>query len=96
MQEIRNDAPVFTLTVDQLKKIIDKIVSEKLDEKRIHKKYVTGLEGICKLFNVSGGTAIKYKQTFLKPAVHQRGRKIVVDVDMAIRLFNEYKFKNDN
>lgn len=52
------------------------------------KRYVYGLKGIQELFNVSHGTAQKYKDGILKNAVFQSGRKIVVDVDKALELFN--------
>jgi hypothetical protein len=54
------------------------------------KGYVYGLKGIRRLFNVSHATAQRYKDTFLKPAVRQNGRKIVVDAAKALELFNEY------
>lgn len=52
------------------------------------KRYVYGLKGIQELFNVSHGTAQKYKDGILKDAVFQSGRKIVVDADKALELFN--------
>lgn len=52
------------------------------------KRLVYGLAGIRNLFNVSHATAFKYKEGILKDAVSQRGRKIVVDVDLALELFN--------
>ena len=52
------------------------------------KKYVYGLRGICELFKVSHTTAQKYKDTFLAQAVSQRGRKIMIDRDLAIQLYN--------
>lgn len=53
------------------------------------KRYVYGLKGIQELFNVSHLTAQRYKDGILKEAVFQSGRKIVVDADKAIELFNE-------
>ena len=55
------------------------------------KRLVYGLRGISELFNVSLVTAQKYKNTFLAPAVSQRGRKIAVDADLALELFNNQK-----
>lgn len=55
------------------------------------KRYVYGLRGIRDLFNVSHTTAQKYKDSFLKPAVTQRGRKIIVDAEMAIELFGKHQ-----
>ena len=52
------------------------------------KRYAHGLKGIQELFNVSHATAQKYKDGILKEAVFQSGRKIVVDVDKALELFN--------
>ena len=52
------------------------------------KRYVYGLKGIQELFNVSHGTAQKYKDGIIKDAVFQSGRKIVVDADKAMELFN--------
>ncbi len=51
-------------------------------------RYVYGLRGIRELFGVSHATAQKLKDGILKPAVRQYGRKIVVDADMAMELFN--------
>lgn len=50
---------------------------------------VYGLNGICELFHVSKVTAIKYKKTFLAPAIKQRGKVIITDVDKALQLFSE-------
>ena len=54
-------------------------------------QYVYGIRGIEKLFNVSHVTAQNYKNTILKDACMQRGRKIIVDVEKAVKLFNEFK-----
>ena len=54
------------------------------------KRYVHGLKGIQELFNVSHLTAQRYKDGILKDAVYQYGRKIVVDADKAIELFDTW------
>jgi len=54
------------------------------------KRYVYGLRGICQLFNVSHATAQRYKDTIIKDAVLQQGRKIIVDADKAMELFNNW------
>lgn len=51
------------------------------------KRYVYGLRGIRELFHVSHPTAQRYKNTFLAPAVTQRGRKIITDVAKAMELY---------
>lgn len=55
------------------------------------KRYVYGLRGIRELFNVSHATAQRWKNTWLQPAIIQRGRKIMVDVEKALSLFDQYK-----
>lgn len=54
-------------------------------------RYVYGLRGIMQLFNVSTMTAQRYKKTIIRDAVSQHGRKIVVDADRALELFNAAK-----
>ena len=52
------------------------------------KRYVYGLKGIQDLFGCCRATAGKYKDGILKDACYQSGRKIVVDVEKALALFN--------
>lgn len=58
-------------------------------EERRH--YVYGLKGIMELFSCSNVTAQRYKNGIIAGAVKQYGRKIVVDADKAVELFNEAK-----
>lgn len=92
--QIERNTPVGALTVDQLMNVIRNGNSQfeapaKPQEKE--KRFVYGLKGIRNLFNVSHSTAHRYKETFLKPAIKQVGRKIIVDADKAIELFDEVK-----
>lgn len=48
---------------------------------------VYGLEGIMSIFHVSKATASRYKNTILKPACRQVGRKIIVDTFEAFKIF---------
>lgn len=82
------------MTIGELKGLIAEVLGEavKNDAFKTAKtsdNLVYGIRGIEKLFNVSHKTAQDYKNTFLKPAVMQCGRKIVVDADLALKLFNE-------
>lgn len=52
------------------------------------KRYVYGIPGIMGLLNVSESTAHRLKKTVLAPAISQQGRKIIVDADKALELFN--------
>lgn len=85
---------IVVTTEEQLNKWIElsKVNVDCEDSKQENekpKRYVYGIRGIRELFNVSHPTALKYKNTFLKPAVVQRGRKIIVDAEKAMELFNE-------
>ncbi len=57
-------------------------------------RFVYGLRGIEQLFGVSHKTAQYYKDHIITKAVRQNGRKIVVDVAMALKLFDEKKSKD--
>lgn len=94
------DNNVVVLTGTQLRELIADVVRETIErfqkpanqsESGEPRRYVYGLRGIRELFNCAHSTAQEYKNTFLKPAIKQRGRKIQVDADLAIKLFDEYK-----
>ena len=53
------------------------------------RRFVYGLIGIEKALGVSHKTAQKLKDGILAPAVKQRGRKIVTDLELALKLFDE-------
>lgn len=87
---IENNRIVATLTVGELKSIIaDELKTQKKVEPPHH--FVYGLKGIQKMFGVSHATAQAYKNTFLAPAVSQRGRTLIIDQELAIKLFAENK-----
>jgi hypothetical protein len=92
---INSSTPIALLTVGQLMELLN---SEKKQETvsipETSKRLVYGLHGIRNLFNVSHATAFRYKETIIKDAVSQNGRKIVVDVDKALELFNSKTVRN--
>lgn len=93
---INKETPIAMLTVGQLMELLN---SEKKQETvsmpETSKRLVYGLRGIRNLFGVSHTTAQRYKDTIIKDAVLQNGRKIVVDADKALELFNQIKnYKN--
>ena len=86
--------PMGVMTIGDLRELITEILDsrgpvERESSKNIHLVY--GLRGIRELFNVSHKTAQQYKDSFLRPAVKQNGRKIVVDADLALELFANWK-----
>ena len=90
MGKINQDTIVASLTVGQFKEIISSLLAPGVDDKEVHssKNFVYGLSGIQDLFQCSHTQAQRYKDGVLRPAVIQSGRKIMVDVDKAIELFN--------
>ncbi|MDO9509947.1 MAG: DUF3853 family protein [Candidatus Magasanikbacteria bacterium] len=84
---ITNDTPLALLTVGQLLELVQTNKPEPM-EKEESKVYVYGLRGIRKLFNVSHATAQRYKDTIIRDAVLQQGRKIITDANKAMELFN--------
>lgn len=87
--------PLAALTVGQFEEVFielfEKYVINPSQSHSKDKEYVYGLWGIKDLFGVSHVTAQRYKDTILKDAVKQCGRKIIVDKQMAIELFDSYK-----
>ena len=81
--KITGETPIAALTVEQF---VGLLVQNKLPESATTRQ----------LFKVSHTTAQRYKNTFLKPAIRQNGRKIVVDVAKAHELFGEYERKSTN
>ena len=90
--EIENDRVMATLTVGEYKEVIGHVMNERLKKKDEEHEFGFGLECIEKRYHVTKGTAQTYKNTFLKKAVMQHGRKIRVDLTLADKL---YAHRND-
>lgn len=90
---VTNETPIAMLTVGQLREVLksgeDKPIQ--LTQLNPERRYVYGLAGIRRLFNCGVVTASKYKNGVIKDAVMQFGRKIVVDADKALELFDAQK-----
>lgn len=86
---------IIVMTSEQLDELVNRIAQAVAQPQAPtpHKgdtRYVYGLRGISDLFNVSHTTAQQYKNSFLAPAVSQRGRKIIVNADMALQLYHDH------
>lgn len=97
---IENTTPIAALTVGDLKELLRELnanpgTTAPRPAASDHKRYVYGLKGIQSLFHCSHLTAQRYKDTFLKPACMQQGRKIVIDVEQAVELFKTHKDANN-
>lgn len=88
---INENTPLAALTVGQFRELFPALPTDdsKEPEPEHGKKYAHGLWGIRQVFGVSHATAQRYKDTFLKPSIKQNGRKIMMDVEHAIELFNQ-------
>lgn len=87
---------VVVMTPAQLRELVQSAICEVLTstdgkDASPSPRYVFGLRGIAELFGVTVPTAQEYKNTWLQPAVMQRGHKIITDANKAIELFNERK-----
>ncbi len=93
MSQYDEDTPLACLTVADLKNVILSINDKGGNDAKYNRdvRYIYGLKGICDLFKCSAPTAIKYKETVIKEAVIQNGKKIMVDADLAIQLFKEWE-----
>lgn len=102
----KNDTFLVQLTVEDLLEILKKnfpVLAQKPEPKEEPKpkkeeegptftgRLVYGVVGIERLFNVSHKTAQQWKDGWMKPAIKQRGRKIVTDVAYAMKLFDKIK-----
>lgn len=85
---ISEDTPLAMMTIGQLLRVLRVDSEAVMKEKKEEKTYVYGLKGIQNLFHVSHTTAQIYKDGIIKDACYQSGRKIVVDVEKAMELFN--------
>lgn len=89
--------PLYTLTVGEFFQMMEDFVQRANSSKdtitteadKPTGRLVYGLAGIGELFHVSHKTAQCYKDHVIQEAVRQNGRKIVTDVDLALKLFNE-------
>lgn len=94
MKRYNDETFVSTLTVADLKQLFREFQSEKIEEvRRPSGRMVYGLKGISELFGCSHKTAQYYKDHVIADAVSQNGRKIVVDADLALKLFNQRRAK---
>lgn len=89
MQHVNLNSPIWQLTVSQFIQLI----KENLPVPAIikpEKRYVYGIDGLAVLFGCSKWKANEIKQSGkIDAAIMQNGRKIIVDADLAIKLFGK-------
>lgn len=88
-----SDNALIVLTGAQLREFADYLLDGKNEPQEPQpdgRRWVYGIQGIRDLFGgISHVTAQKWKESWLAPAVIQRGRKIMTDADKALALFDE-------
>lgn len=85
------DTPVWQLTVRELLALIDKKQEITIKEES-KKEYVYGLAGLAKTLGCSKNYAWKLKNTgMFDDAIIQNGRKIIIDSEKVLELFDNYK-----
>lgn len=91
--EMNYNTPLSEISLGQLIDAMKKemnLVSKIETEQPQHKQYVYGLIGLAKLLGCSRATAYTIKKSgVLDEAISQNGRKIIVDADLAVKLFNK-------
>lgn len=89
MQMIDPDTPIWQLTVFQFIQLIEKHMRIAVTPNP-EKRYVYGIDGIADLFNCSRSKAVRLKQSgIIDAAIKQNGRTIIIDADLAIKLFGQ-------
>ena len=90
---IDDTTPIAALTVGDFKELMHSIKEPAANNGKPAdrpRRYVYGLQGIRDIFGCSHATAQRYKNTIIQKAVIQNGRKIIVDVEYALRLFEQH------
>jgi Protein of unknown function (DUF3853) len=80
--------PLWQLTVGEFLKLQEATQIVPIVENT--SKYAYGINGLAELLNCSRSTAIRIKATGkLDKAIKQVGRKIIIDSELAIKLFKQ-------
>ena len=100
MQTLSENTPLYQLTVGAFRELVQDELGKRMNPENTSgcsshtaARLVYGLRGVQSLFNCSHKQAQYYKDHIIKEAVMQNGRKIVVDADYALQLFNERRAK---
>ncbi|MEK6525133.1 DUF3853 family protein [Myroides odoratimimus] len=89
------EKPVWQMTGEELLQLLQTVSLKEFQQlntpqetQQSTKRYVYGIRGIADLLGCSITTANKIKKEgHIKKAIIQRGRKIIVDADLALELF---------
>lgn len=92
------ERPIYTFTAGEFIELMQHAVQPVKVENTAPnqgKRYVYGIGGIAELFNCSKTTAGLIKKSGkIDKAISQAGRKITVDAEHALQLYNQVKSQN--
>ena len=93
MIRIDPNTRIIDLTVGELMELLETIKTAPQEApKAPEKRFVYGIAGIAQIFNCSMTTANRIKASGrIDRAIKQNGRIIVVDADLALKLYNNNK-----
>lgn len=83
--EITRETRLIDMTAGEL---LDYLASNTKEPSKTNERFVYGYEGVANLFNCSKSHAWKLIHGKIAGACMQSGKKIVVDVEKALELFN--------
>ena len=85
--------PLYSLTVGEFLEL-QKSTQKPVIKEPEKKKYVFGIAGLATMLNCSISTAQRIKnEGTIDKAIYQTGKKIVVDVELALKLLTTSKVK---
>lgn len=88
---------LWQMTGEELVHLIESSSTKKIEQSPVEtssKKYAYGIHGIAKILGVSTSTASRIKREgIIKDAIIQNGRTIIVDTELALKLFGKKKSK---
>lgn len=90
------DKPIWQLTIGEFVAILDSRLPvnkiELISKSRTDTKHVYGIAGLAKLLGCSKNYAGILKRTgIFDEAISQNGRTIIIDSDLALKLFNDHQ-----
>lgn len=84
-----HNKPIWQLTVGEFIELLNKNTHNDVQPAKIEKEYAYGINGLAMLLGCSKNYAWKLKSTGLfDEAIIQNGRKIIIDKEKALELFN--------
>lgn len=90
------DKPIWQLTIGEFVAILESRLPvskiESVSKNTTDTKYVYGIDGLAKLIGCSKNYAgILKRSGMFDEAISQNGRKIIINAELALKLFNDHQ-----